>query len=419
MLEFKRFITHSYRRFQKIQIDELRPHLPQAVWITHNFMGWYDGFDHYELSEDLDMASWDYYVGTGHHDYLNHSAVHALTRGFQGKNFWVMETQPGNVNWSAVNNMLNKGEGRAMAWQAVAHGADGMLYWQWRSALGGQEQYHGSLVDPSGQTRPFYEEVQQIGQEFAKVSDLLVGSKPSARAAILFDYESRWSIQWQPHHEDFDYVAHLLTYYRPLAAQNIPVDIISADASLDGYSLVICPALLLLNDQRVEHLTTFVKKGGKLVLTARCGMKDEYNALLPSRQPGPFMELAGVEVEEYYALNEPVPVKGNLFTGKAVLWAERLKIKAPYTTEVARYGPCNGWLDNQIAVTVRAVGSGLIYYVGTILDEISQLILMDRVALMGAAKTVMAFPRGGKGSGLGGVQARQSRWERGLHLDQP
>jgi len=400
MLEFKRFITHSYKRFQKLQLDELRPHLAPGVWVTHNFMGWYDGYDHYSLAEDLDMASWDWYIGTGHQDYTVTGAIHELTRGFKRQNFWVMETQPGSVNWSSVNNMLNKGEGRAMAWHAVAHGAEGILYWQWRSALGGQEQYHGSLVDQSGQPRPFYEEVKQLGQEFAKVSDLLVGTKSTARAAILFDYESRWSIHWQPHHEDFDYVAHFLTYYRPLSAQNISVDIISADAPLDAYWLVITPALLLLNDQRIEHLKAFVKRGGKLVLTARCGMKDEYNALMPSRQPGPLMELAGVEVEEYYALNEPVPVKGNLFNGQAVLWAERLKIKAPYTTEVARYGTSNGWLDNQIAITVRAVGSGLIYYVGAVLDDVSQSILMDRIALMGTAKTVMAFTKGVKVLGL-------------------
>jgi beta-galactosidase len=399
-LEFKRFITLSYRRFQKVQLDALRPQLPEGVWITHNFMGWYDGYDHYSMAEDLDMATWDWYIGTGHHDYTVTGAIHDLTRGFKRKNFWVMETQPGNVNWSTVNNMLNKGEARAMAWHAVAHGAEGILYWQWRSALGGQEQYHGSLVDQSGLPRPFYQEVQQIGKEFAKVSELLADSKPTARAAILFDYESRWSIHWQPHHEDFDYIEHLLAYYRPLSLQNIPVDIISADARLEGYSLVICPSLLLLNDQRIENLLGFVKKGGKLVLTARCGMKDEYNALLPARQPGPLSEIAGVEVEEYYALNEPIPITGNLFTGQAVLWAERLKTKAPYTTEIARYGPCNGWLDNQPAVTVRAVGGGLIYYVGTVLDERSQSILMDRIALMGTAKPVVTFPKGVRIPGL-------------------
>jgi beta-galactosidase len=157
MLAFKQFVTESYRRFQQLQIELLRPYLRAGVWITHNFMGWFPGYDHYELAEPLDMVSWDWYVGTGHHDYLRTGAIHDLTRGFKRQNFWLIETQPGNVNWSGINNSLNQGEARAMAWHAVAHGADAILYWQWRSALGGQEQYHGTLVDQSGQPRPFYE----------------------------------------------------------------------------------------------------------------------------------------------------------------------------------------------------------------------------------------------------------------------
>jgi beta-galactosidase len=112
--------------------------------------------------------------------------------------------------------VLNKGETRAMAWHAVAHGADAVLYWQWRSTLGGQEQYHGTLVDQSGQPRPFYQEVRQLGQDLAAAADLLAGSVPVSRVALLNDYNSRWSIQWQRHHRDFDYVAHFTHNYRSL-----------------------------------------------------------------------------------------------------------------------------------------------------------------------------------------------------------
>ena len=217
MLAFKHFITHSYSAFQKLQIDLLRRYIPQETWITHNFMGWYDGYDPYQFSQDLDIVSWDWYVGSGHNDYLKSGAAHDQTRGFKRKNFWLMETQPGSVNWSATNNMLDKGEARAMAYHAVAHGADAVLYWQWRSAYGGQEQYHGTLVDASGRPRPFFEEVQQIGGEFSRLSDWVAGSEPKARVAMLYDPDSRWSIGWQRHHQDFDYLDHFQHYYRPLA----------------------------------------------------------------------------------------------------------------------------------------------------------------------------------------------------------
>jgi beta-galactosidase len=145
-----------------------------------------------------------------------------------------METQPGHVNWSSINNELNKGEARVMAWHAVALGAEGVLYWQWRSAIGGQEQYHGTLIDQSGQPRPFYEEVQQLGRDFKAASNLLAGSAVKANVAMLNCYDSRWSIEWQRHHGEFDYVIHFNSYYRPLAVRNVNVDVISADEPLDG-----------------------------------------------------------------------------------------------------------------------------------------------------------------------------------------
>jgi beta-galactosidase len=380
MLEFKHFITASYRTFQKMQLDALRPHLKPEVWITHNFMGWFGGFDHYEMARDLDIASWDWYIGTGHHDYLTSGATHDLTRGFKRRNFWLMETQPGHVNWSSINNELNKGEMRCMAWHALAHGAESVLYWQWRSAPGGQEQYHGALLDQSGQPRPLYEEIRQIGQDFKTVSGLLACSEVKAHAAMLNCYGSRWSIELQRHNSDFDYVAHFNSYYRPLAARNVNVDVISADEPLDGYGLVIAPTLIIINQKRVEQLKEFVQRGGALVLGMRTGMKDEFNALLPLRQPGALAELAGVEVEDYYALQKPIPVTARFFTGTSKQWAERLAITdTKNTIPLATYDKANGWLDNRPAITVHPYGGGMVYYVGAYLDEASQQSLMDRI----------------------------------------
>jgi beta-galactosidase len=400
MLEFKRFVTDSYRKFQRMQINTLRPYLSPDIWITHNFMGWFDGLDHYKMSEDLDMVSWDWYVGTGYHDYLTSGAIHDLTRGFKRKNFWLIETQPGNVNWSPINNVLNKGEARAMAWHAVAHGADAVLYWQWRSAPGGQEQFHGSLVDQSGQPRPFYEEAQQLANDFVKTSDILTGTVPVADVALLNSYDNRWSIHAQRHHKDFDYVKHFNHYYRALSARNIATDILSVDASLDSYKLIIAPALLMLNKTRASRLKSFVENGGHLLLTIRSGMKDDYNALLPLRQPGILAEIAGVEVEEYYALLDPVPVAGDKIKGESRIWAERLKVNDVAGTKViAQYSESNGWLDGQAAITSHSFGKGRVTYVGAWLDETSQQTLIDDIVKFADVESVMECP--------GGVEARK------------
>ena len=380
MLEFKRFVTSSYQKFQQLQLDALHPNLRDGVWTTHNFMGWHAGYDHYLMAADLDMASWDWYVGSGHHDYLSSGAIHDLTRGFKRRNFWLMETQPGHVNWHPRNNSLNQGEAAAMAWHAIAHGANAVLYWQWRSALGGQEQYHGTLVDQSGQPRPFYEEAQKLGKQIQLVSDFIVGSKRKARVAILNSYDSRWAIEFQRHHADFDFVDHLLLYYRSLATRNVNIDIISADESLDGYKLVIAPALQILTDKRITSIINFVKRGGHLVLTIRTGMKDEFNALLPSRQPGALAEICGVEVEDYYALDKTVSIEGKWLNGNSKQWAERLRIiDEQNTIPICRYGKYNGWLDGQVAIAVHPYGKGMVYTLGVYLDEQAQQAFMDHI----------------------------------------
>ncbi|HLK60277.1 MAG TPA: beta-galactosidase [Chthonomonadaceae bacterium] len=377
MLAFRHFVTRTWHDFQKMQCDAIRQVAAPEQWITHNFMGWFDAFDHYVICEDLDFASWDWYIGTGHHDYTRTGAAHDLTRGFKRKNFWLMETQPGAVNWAGINTTLNRGEARCMAWHAAAHGADAVLYWQWRPAHGGQEQLHGSLLGADGQPRPFYSEVQQLGRDFAAASAALEGTSPRNEVALLHSYDARWSLNWQRHHKDFDPVRHLELYYQPLAARNVGVDVISATAPLDGYKLVIAPALVVLPDATVAHLTAFVEQGGTLVLTVRCGQKDAHNALFPTLQPGPLRALAGVETEEFYALESPVPLTaswGATTEGESRLWAERLRPLAETTETLAVWGASNGWLDGHPAVTRHPVGTegGQVITVGAVLDDTLQ-----------------------------------------------
>lgn len=384
MLEFKHFITDCYRKFQLLQIENLRPHLPEGVWITHNFMRWFDGYDHYDMSDDLDIVSWDWYVGTGNHDYLSSGVLHDLVRGFKRQNFWLIETQPGSINWKPINTTLNRGEGQTMAWHAVAHGADAILYWQWRSALGGQEQLHGTLVDQAGRPRPFYEDVRQLGRDFASASSVLAGSEIQPVVAMLHDYDSLWSTRWQPHHRDFDYEKHFTHYCRPLSALNVQADVLPAKRllqvdDLKGYRLLIAPTLLMQDESTVAALQDYVAEGGHLVLTLRSGMKDRFNALLPQRQPGALAELAGVEVEEYFALLDSVPVSGSQLSGESSIWAERLAPIAKNVQSLARYGKSNGWLDDQMAISVNEYGKGRVYYVGAYLDDAAQQILLEHI----------------------------------------
>jgi beta-galactosidase len=399
-LEFQRFQTQTYRRYQKIQLDVLRPQIADGVWITHNFMDWFDVYDHYDLAADLDLASWDWYVSQGHNNYVVSAAKHDLVRGYkQGKDgsqsrpYWVMETQPATTSWGDVPNALNPGEARAMAWHAIGHGADAILYWQWRSPLNGQEQYHGTLIDQSGQPRPFYADVKRLGAEFASARETLKDTAINARVAMINSYDSRWSLQYQRFHHKFDYVKHFTHYHWVFAAQNIPVDVISSSADFKNYKLIILPAQHIVDSNLAARLTEYVNNGGHLVLTLRTGVKDDANALLPLRPPGYLADLAGVEVEEFYALEQPVTVIGNWFNGESSIWAERLKIRDEKNTHViARYGSGNDWLVDHPAITLHPFGRGLVYMVGAYLDTDAQKSFLAHVIQSAEARPVLETP---------------------------
>src|SRR6266849_3225826 len=324
---------------------------------------------HYGMERDLDVAAWDDYVGQGHLDAAKNGAAHDLTRGFKGKNFWVMETQPGSVNWAPVNNSLDKGEVREMAWHAIGHGADVVSYWQWRSALNGQEQYHGTLLGADGTPVPLYAEVQQLGREFAKAGPALAGTSVKSEVAMLHSYDSRWAIDWQRHNKGYSPVDELVSYYRPLRAICQSVDVVEPVAPLSQYKLVVAPGLNVLSDAIAKNLIEYVRQGGHLVLGQRSAMKDDDNGLQPQRQPGPLTDLLGGRVEQYYALVDPVPVEGKFGSGQSTLWAEWLSARDNDTEVLERYGRSNGWLDGQPAAITRKVGKGRITYIGAWLDD--------------------------------------------------
>jgi beta-galactosidase len=369
LLSWKRFVSDTWRSYQKNQLEVIRANSTPSQFITTNMMGWFNAYDHYTVSQDLDLASWDNYVGSGHLDPIRNGATHDLTRGFLRKNFWVMETQPGFVNWHAVNSALDKGEVRAMAWHAIGHGSDAVSYWQWRSALNGQEQYHGTLIGADGTPVPLYDEVAQIGKEFALAAPALEGTSVHSQVAILHSYDAFWAIDFQRHNRGYDPIAELIRYYG--AVRNIAqsVDIIPPTAPLSSYKLVVAPALNVLSQETADHLIEYVRNGGHLVLGERSGMKDDDNALWQQRQPGPLAQALGGRVAQYYALDNPVPISGEWGNGTSSLWAEQLSTQDPSTQVLMRFGKSNGWLDGQPAAISRKVGKGTITYIGAYLDD--------------------------------------------------
>jgi len=378
LLEHKHFVTATWRSFQRNQIDVLRPLISASQFVTTNIGGlaWSDNWDHYAVTVDLDLASWDEYVGQGHLDASKNAMLNDFVRGWRRQNFWVMETQPGSVNWAPINNVLSRGETRALAWQAIGHGADAIIYWQWRSALNGQEQYHGAIVGADGDPNPLYIELQQLGEELMRTGNALANRSPYARIALLHTYDSRWAIDFQPHSREYDQQLVLLRFYKPLEqvaeSSGEAVDIIDPSAApLSQYKLLVAPSLNVISESLAAKLMAYVQEGGHLLLGPRSGMKDEFNALNVPRQPGPLAKSLGALVEQYYAIDKSIALSDsdNEHSGTADTWAEQLRITSPGTKAELIYSDPGNWLDRQPAMVARRLGRGSIAYLGTLPDE--------------------------------------------------
>jgi beta-galactosidase len=210
-----------------------------------------------------------------------------------------------------------------------------------------------------------------MGQEIARIGDLITGSEVRARTAIVLSYDSRFAFQIQQNNPDFRYERHLADYFSALHNANIPVDIVSTEDDLTAYDLVIVPALYVAEVETVKRLETFVERGGTLIVTARSGVKDHTNIVVDLALPGLLARLCGVEVQEYDSLlaGESRAVKSATAAfdqaGRATVWCDILK---PTTAEVlANYE--EDFYSGQPAMTLNRVGEGQAIYVGTIGDE--------------------------------------------------
>ena len=371
LLDYRRFISDSYISYQKLQIDILRGISPHK-FITHNFMGLFNAIDYYKLAEPLDFIAWDNYpslrFGGENKSPVKISLSHDVMRGLKEKNFWVMEEQSGPSGWQCVDSNPYPGEIRLWTYQAIAHGAEGILYFRWRTCRSGTEQFWHGILDQSGTSRKRYEEVKKTGQELKRLGDKLIGLEFPRKIAILTSYDEQWAFEIQPNNPKFNYQEHFASYYQLLNVWNVPVDVISIQGDLSKYRLLIAPALFLINNELVDNLKEFVKKGGILMVTFRSGIKNWNNILLDEPLPAKLNDLLGIEVVEY---DSPSSMqKGELelvypeiepLEGRCDTWCDIIKCRGAEI--IGRY--MESYYKDEACITINQFGQGCAIYIGT------------------------------------------------------
>lgn len=369
LLDYQRFSSDSVVAYQKIQTETIRKYTDTPI--THNFMGHFGDIDYYDLADDLDFVSWDNYPQNQWEDKPDASAIamaHDITRGTRRQNFWVMEQLSGPCGWAVLGPTPAPGRIRLWSYQGAAHGADVIVYFRWRPALFGTEQYWYGILDHDGEPGRRYREISQVAEEFAAISGSLDGTSYPADVLIVRSFDNLWAQRHQPHAHGLDYEDQLQRYYDGFAATGAQIDVHMLTESLDRYRVIAAPLLNLTTSGMESELDEYVRSGGTLVLTFRSGTRSWNNSMRATAPPGPFAEMAGVSVEEFDALSgtRSVGLTGRDIDGRASLWLDVLTV-ADDVEVLAAY--TDGHYNGKPAITRRRLGGGAVYYVGCDLDD--------------------------------------------------
>jgi len=267
-LDFQRFSSDQVAGFNKRQVQIIREKSPGRD-VLHNFMGAFTAFDHYKVSDDLDAASWDAYpigflerdtndearklrymrIGDPDIQAFHHDLYRACGRG----RWWIMEQQPGPVNWAPYNPAPIPGAERLWALEAFAAGAEVVSWFRWRQPTFAQEQYHEALLLPDGTPNVAYRVCQDLAAELEAV-DAEVATR-RADVALVFDYESEWAWKILPQGQSFSYLDLVMTYYRALRLAGLSVDVVPPNAAaVSDRKLVVMPGLMAPTDEMIDAI---------------------------------------------------------------------------------------------------------------------------------------------------------------------
>jgi len=396
-LDFRRFWSDELRSAFAEQRDVIRRSCP-AVPVTTNFVSadWMAP-DPWTWGREVDVFAIDHYLTTtGPGGQADIAFTAALARSAGGGKPWLLMEQAASV---VVENglMVHREPGRTLrdSLGYVAHGADGVCFFQWRASRAGAEMYHAALVPHAGRDTRIFAEAAELGAALEHLSEV-TGSVLRAEAAVLVDTDSRWALKSRG--LPSDQISHMdvaRCVHAALWRAGIACDLAPPAADLSGYRLVLVPAVYLMSGDVAAALRGYVAAGGHLVVTFLSGIADQFHGGRTGGYRGALRDLLGIRVEEFHPLAPGATVTLTCLDGASLdgatgtRWSERLRTAGAEV--LARYD--GGVLAGLPAVTRNSLGDGVAWYLSTWLaDSAYDSLLRDVAAAAGVQPAAADVP---------------------------
>jgi beta-galactosidase len=373
-LDFKRFTSDTLLELYLMEKRIIRD-AGATQPITTNFMGAFPPADYWRWAEEMDVITDDNYPDPNDPESFRGSAfARDLMRSLKPDVPWMLMEQASNaLNWRPTNAPKAPGQMAALSMQAVARGADGIMFFQWRQSRAGSEKFHSAMLPQAGTRTRTWREITALGAELAAMPPLPTGSR-DARVAIVLDWQNWWALENPDHPVVLDYLALVQGWYAAIHRLHVQVDFVQPTSDLAGYAVVVAPQLYLLEADGAANLLAFAEAGGHLLVTAFSDIVDENDAF---RDGGYLIQLGpalGIWLEDFGALVPPgaggpgqsdAPFAGDFGAATGTLLAEEIHLDG--ATELGAF--VGGRLDGRPAFTVNDVGAGRAYYLATIPDD--------------------------------------------------
>ena len=386
-LDWRRFRTEAVTDFLHGEVAAVRRFSDLPV--TANLMEMYTELDYGKLKKELDFVSWDSYP-TWHPEGGNAAQArvasrtafcHARFRAMLDRPFLLMESTPSLTNWQAVSKLKRPGMNKLAGLQAVAHGSDSVLYFQFRKSRGSNEKFHGAIVDHEGtENNRVFREVADLGATLEKLSPL-VGTAAPAKVAVVFDTENAWALELAQGFRNADkkYKETCLAAFYEIWKRGVNADVIDAHDDFTRYDVILAPMLYSVSAETAAALEKFVREGGTLLAGYTLGMVDENDLCHLGGFPGGGLRTVfGVWNEEIDTLypSERNAVRMGETSHTVQDYCERIHPAAD-TEVLAVYE--RDFYANEPAVTRHPYGCGVAYYVAARDEGSLTAALLDRV----------------------------------------
>ena len=373
-LDWRRFLDYDLSEYLKWElgiirkIDSEHPAITNTFVLTkHDYFGVSMGLDAWQFSDFVDALGFDLYPGIGKRfvhepEYISYFLSLAKSMA-KDKPLWMPEMQSGPIGgWSAgpEHNASGKDIARFAA-EAVGHGAKEILFQGWREWRP-QPMHWGGMVNLEGDKTPIVDAAAEIARICRSEAPFLLGAEPEHHGIGILHSKDNAIVLYGTGHDSYLQKA-LRGLVNLLWTESFYTDFISVKDMEENnirkdISIIFMPFMMVVGERLAEGLKGFVKRGGVVVGTAKCGMMND-NAWYNTKRPGAGLdELFGVKETEAEVLdNIEIICEGSTgFKG----YHHKVNLEVYGGTEVKAV-----FKDGSPAVTKKKYGRGSAWYFAT------------------------------------------------------